>query len=71
MMKIKTQNGTIENIVEIVLTNTKITGTPAKDKRKRVFLGEYSSRERATEVYVEATELGWSEKNPVYVMPAE
>ena len=43
----------------------------AQNGNIEVFLGEYFSRERATEVYVEATELGWSEENPVYIVPAE
>ena len=43
----------------------------AQNGNIEVFLGEYSSRERATEVYVEVTELGWSKKNPVYIVPAE
>ena len=43
----------------------------AQNGNIEVFLGEYFSRERATEVCVEATELGWSEENPVYIVPAE
>lgn len=70
-MKLTTQNGDVLDICNIEIQGSVIRCTPKKDRRKRVFCGQYKDRQRATEVFSEMTCVGWNEENSEYVMPKE
>ena len=70
-MKITTQDGRVVNAHTIEISRNVIRYTPDEDHRRKIVCGVYADRFRATEVFSEMTEAGWTRENPEYVMPKE
>ncbi len=70
-MKITTQDGQVVHAHTIEVGSNVIRYTPDEDHRRKIVCGTYKDRCRATEVFSEMAETGWTQKNPEYVMPKE
>lgn len=70
-MTITTQDGAVVNAHTIEICSKVIRCIPDRDHRKKIVCGTYKDRARATEVFAEMSEIGWSEEKPEYIMPKE